>query len=143
MSRADVKGNYFNLSKSQIKAADAIGQVADIGGQVASGIISAVGAAKNKKLQDQINADLEKLDTEQMKALGDKLTIYADADAKLEAMMKFFSEQRATQGYTTISSTITNRYMAKANKDRKTMYLAFGGAIAFLFIIVLIKKLKK
>jgi len=143
MPIANVKGNYLKLSEKQMKTADIVGQVVDIGGQIASGIISAQGAAKNQRLQDEINNELQKLDAEQMKVLGSRLTLYSDADAKLGEMMRFFAEKNAMGSSQYLSSTIRNKYMGKADKQRKTMYYAFGGALVFIIIIAIVKKLKK
>ena len=121
----------------------AIGTVVAIVGEVATGIITTVYAVQNEQQRLRLLDQVQYLDEKQATELETNLRKSQSANDRLAYAMDFLSKVEGEKLAKKIKGEIENKNLGGVMSERKKIIMVFGGIIALLFGIVIIKKITK
>jgi hypothetical protein len=127
----------------KIQARADLGSAIDLGGQVVSAVIDGVYAIQNAKERQRFADLIQELNEQEASALADSLQRTNDNNEKIRTMTMFFATLYSDRAKRNISSNISNSILGKTSEDTKMIYIALGGIVVLLGIILIVKKLKK
>jgi hypothetical protein len=128
--------------KAQAKA-DAISMIIDVVGGVATGIITTVYSVQNEQLRKQLEDQIQYLDEKSASELETQLRKTQNQDDRLAFTMDFLSKLEGEKSASKIRTKIENKNLSGVKEQRKKIIYIFGGIIALLVGIVVIKKITK
>lgn len=126
-----------------LNKADAINMAIQIVGQVGAKYINTIYAIKNEKERQQIIADLDKLDNEQISELLNNLDRINETNARVQEISSYVSKAVGKKLGTDISSRIKKQNLGKVMSDRKKIYIGIGVTLAIFLTIIVVKKITK
>ena len=134
-----------DVAKAQkiAKTADAVNQIVEIVGQVATSIITTSYAIKNEEQRQLLLGQIQYLDEKQATELENSLRALQTQDARLGYMMDFLSKVEGEKSANKIKSSIENKNLRGVMVERKKIFLIFGGVIVLLVGLIIIKKVTK
>jgi len=127
----------------KIQARADLGSAIDLGGQVVSAVIDGVYAIQNAKERQRFADLIQELNEQEASALADSLQRTNDNNEKIRTMTMFFATLYSDRAKRNISSNISSSILGKTSEDTKMIYIALGGIVVLLGIILIVKKLKK
>jgi phage gp29-like protein len=130
-------------AKKIAKTADAVNQIVEIVGQVATSIITTSYAIKNEEQRQLLLGQIQYLDEKQATELENSLRALQTQDARLGYMMDFLSKVEGEKSANKIKSSIENKNLGGVMGERKKIFLIFGGVIVLLVGLIIIKKVTK
>ena len=128
--------------KLQAKA-DTISMIVEVVGGVASGIITTVYSVQNAKLRNQLEDQIQYLDEKSASDLENALRVTQNQNDRLAFTMDFLSKVEGEKSASKIRTTIQNKNLSGVMGERKKIIYIFGGIIALLVGVVIIKKITK
>ena len=128
--------------KLQAKA-DAISMIVEVVGQVATGIITTVYSVQNEQLRKQLEEQIQYLDEKSASELENALRVTQNQNDRLAFTMDFLSKVEGEKSASKIRNTISNKNLSGVMGERKKIIYIFGGIIALLVGVVIIKKITK
>jgi glutamyl-tRNA reductase len=118
---------------------DAISMAIGIVGDVASGIITTLGAIKNAKLKKKLEEELQYINEQQATELENSLRATQNENDRIAKMMDFLSKMVGQQS----ANKILNEKLSGSVSDRKKIVYIFGGIVVLLIGVLVIKKINK
>jgi len=128
--------------KAQAKA-DAISMIIDVVGGVATGIITTVYSVQNAQLRNRLEEQIQYLDEKSASELETQLRKTQNQNDRLAFTMDFLSKLEGEKSASKIRTSIQNKNLSGVMGERKKIIYIFGGVIALLIGVVIIKKLTK
>lgn len=128
--------------KLQAKA-DTISMIVEVVGGIATGIITTIYSVENAQLRKQLEDQIQYLDEKQATELENSLRATQSQNNRLAFMMDFLSKVEGEKSASKIRTTIENKNLSGVMGERKKIIYIFGGIVALLVGIVIIKKVMK
>jgi len=137
------QANGLVKSAKLLNKADAINMAVQIVGDVGVKYINTIYAIKNEKERQQIIADLDKLDNEQISELLYNLDRTNETNARIQEISSYVSKAVGKKLGTDISGRIKKQNLGKVMSDRKKIYIGIGVTLAIFLTIIVVKKIRK
>jgi hypothetical protein len=128
------------MTQENINKTGGIAQIAAIGVNIGTSIWGTAASVKDAKVRANLEKDLALLNQQQANQLEINLQNTQSIDKRIEILSNSIANIKATQSGAVLSSTILAAEKTKARKDVILTIVIFGGAIAILAAIVILKK---
>ena len=112
-------------------------------GEVGAVIITVVRAKENKALQEYYTQEVQRLRKEELQELAVALNTIQERDKQIEYLANYLTKAISKRAMQDINAQINKDFLSGVNSQKKTIYWVFGGMIAVIGAIFLIKKLRK
>jgi Mg2+/citrate symporter len=117
--------------------------IADIVGVVGAVTVSVVYGIRNAKEKKRIAQTLMEYDAIQLEELENSLSKLDSQNQRIEKLFYFISTIKGKKQSREINKKVSDIALSKSNKEKKLMYIVFGGALVLIIIGLLIKNKKK
>jgi hypothetical protein len=137
------QANGLVKSAKALNKADAINMAIQIVGEVGVKYINTIYAIKNEKERQQIIADLDKLDNEQISELLNNLDRINETNARIREISSYVSKVVSQKASQEITGRIKKQNLGNVMSDRKKIYIGIGVTLAIFLTIIVVKRITK